>query len=149
MPPMTAATARRVVALTLAATVLASACGSTVSPGPSQTPGSTVGPATATATPTPEPAFFPLALIARFTDLRVSLDQDDVATAVNAGDVLVPCGLEDLELGDESLTLPDPSACLTPAKIVARVRAKSGTLGLVPVDAVTPAVKVRSRCVPV
>jgi poly-gamma-glutamate capsule biosynthesis protein CapA/YwtB (metallophosphatase superfamily) len=143
MPPMTAATARRVVALTLAATVLlASACGSTVSPGPSQTPGSTVGPATATATPTPEPAFFPLALIARFTDLRDSLDQDELASAVNSGDVLVPCGLEDLELGDESLTLPDPGACLTPAKIVAKVRAKSGPLGLVPVDAVTPAVKV-------
>jgi poly-gamma-glutamate capsule biosynthesis protein CapA/YwtB (metallophosphatase superfamily) len=142
MPPMTAATARRVVALTLAATVpLASACGSTVSPGPSQTPGVTVAPVE-TASPTPEPAFFPLALIARFTDLRVSLDQDELAAAVNAGDILVPCGLEDLELGDESLTLPDASACLTPARIVAKVRAKSGPLGLVPIDAVTPAVKV-------
>ena len=144
MPPMTAATARRGVALTLAATVLlASACGSTVTPAPSQTPGPTVSPpATASPTPTPEPVLFPLALITGFTDLRVSLAQDEVATAVNSGDVLVPCGLDELELGDESLTLPDPGACLAPDKIVASVRAKDGPLGLVPVDAVTPAVKV-------
>ena len=140
MPAMSAATARKVVALVLAG-VFAGGCGTTVSPTPSHSPGPTAQPP-ATPSPTPEPALFPLAVIARFSDLRVSLEQDELAAAVAAGDVLVPCGLENLELGDESLALPDPAACLPLDEIVAKVRAKGGPLGLVPVGGVSPAVKV-------
>ena len=139
MPAMTAATARKVVALALVG-LLAAACGATMSPTPSQTPGPTARPP-ATPSPTPEPPLFPLAVIAQFTDLRVSIEQDDLAADLAAGDILVPCGLEGLALGDESLALPEPVACLPPDEIVAVVRAKGG-LGLLPVGAVTPAVKV-------
>ena len=140
MPTMTAATARKVVAFVLIG-LFAGACGTTVSPAPSRTPGATARPP-ATPTPTPEPPLFPLAVIARFTDLRVSLEQEELAAALAGGDVLAPCGLEELALGDEDLPLPDPAACLPPAEVVAKVQAKGGPLGLVPVGSVSPAVKV-------
>lgn len=153
MPRMIPATARTVVALALVG-MITGACGSTVTPAPSQTPEPSLakGPPPTppltpplTPPPTPEPSIFPLAVVARFTDLRVGIETDELAAAVAAGEVLVPCGLsalEGIELGDESLALPDQASCLPPEKIVERVRARGGPLGLLPVGTVTAAVKV-------
>lgn len=96
----------------------------------------------ATASPSPAPSFIPLAVVTRFTDLRVSVEEDELAAAFEAGEVLVPCSLEALELGDAGIAPPWPGECLDPGSIVERVAAESGRLGLLPVDAVSPVVKV-------
>ncbi len=131
--------------------VLVGACGS---PTPTNSPRPTVAmsptpwaPATATPSPTPsptaeQPTVFPIAVVVRFDDNRLSIASDALRTALTAGKVTLPCEVSALGLGGTTLTLPSTTACMPAALIAAKVHDTAGVMALLPPGLVTPSIKV-------
>ncbi len=121
------------------------------SPGPSEglasgTPAGSGTPATPGGSPTPGatpagPAELPMALVADVDDLREGLTAAKLASEIRAGRVAIPCGVDALALAGDPVPV-DAAACRKTSEIVAGVRKKKASLGLLPAALVTPRVKV-------
>jgi hypothetical protein len=134
------------------AAVLAGACGSSTSPpAPSPTPVPWTPPAaTPTPLPTASPAVLPLAVVARYDDLRAGVSADDLRSAAAEGGLLVPCEVASMTLEGAALP-PGPGAeCLPAIEIAPAILASdsadsplpAGALALLPPGLVAPQVKV-------
>ena len=131
--------------------VLVGGCGSST---PTSSPRSTVAMtptpwATTTATPPPNPSptvelptVFPIAVVVRFDDNRLSIAPDALRAALMAGKVTLPCELTDLGLAGAELTLPSTTSCMPAAQISAKVHDAAGVMALLPPGLVTPSIKV-------
>ncbi|MGZ6340263.1 MAG: CapA family protein, partial [Candidatus Limnocylindrales bacterium] len=76
------------------------------------------------------------------TDLRPAISVADLAAAIGAGTILVPCGLASLRLAGAPSPVAVPADCVAADALTPRVRARDGTLALLPPGLVTPSVKV-------
>lgn len=104
-----------------------------------------------TATPSPSPtagspdasaATFPLALVATGTDLRLGYSITAVSALLAAGTVLLPCGVEAIALAGSPIGAPPTAApCTDATAMTALLKAKKGSLGLLPAGMVDPRVK--------
>jgi hypothetical protein len=112
-----------------------------VAPVTSATPGSSAEPAP-TATPTPAGAVeVDVVLVADVRELRVGLTAATLAKELAAGRVAVTCGIAELAIGGDRVSL-DASTCLEATAVVTAVRARTPRFGLLPAGLVTPRVKV-------
>ena len=107
---------------------------------PSGVPGSPGASATPAAT-APGPVELPMALVADVDDLREGLTAKKLAAEIRAGRVAIPCGVTALTLGGDSVPV-DAATCAKTSAIVAGVRKKQASLGLLPAALVSPRVKV-------
>ncbi|MGZ6272475.1 MAG: hypothetical protein ACXWPJ_10465, partial [Candidatus Limnocylindrales bacterium] len=129
---------------------LLAACGSpsaTPTSAPATTPAGPIAVSTSpsaapTQSATAAPRSFPLAVVAPVTDLRPAISVADLAAAIGAGTILVPCGLASLRLAGAPSPLAVPFDCVAADALTPRVRARDGTLALLPPGLVTPSVKV-------
>ena len=115
------------------------AAGASIAPtaGPSVAPAASVAPGPAVG----EAATFPLALVARNTDLRTGFTSAQVGALLRGGKVILPCGLSEVTIDGAAVRLPD--AICTPADEVATGLAKTKAgLALLPPGLVDPRVKV-------
>ncbi len=153
----------RATAIALVASV-ASACGSgpvaTGSPVATATPMPWTPSAPVTPEPTAAPVGLPLAVVARYDDLRPNVTLDALSSAVSAGTVLLPCEVTSLTLDGVALVpgpgtncLPAtqiPDAVVAPASAAASAAASvsaagglpAGALALLPPGLVAPQLKV-------
>lgn len=81
-------------------------------------------------------------MVAPVADLRPAISVADLAAAIGAGTILVPCGLASLRLAGAPSPVAVPSDCVAADALTPRVRARDGTLALLPPGLVTPSVKV-------
>jgi hypothetical protein len=115
--------AGRAAALALAASVVC-ACGSepaaTGSPVVTATPmpWTPSPPPPVTPEPTAAPVSLPLAVVARYDDLRPNVTLDGLSSAVSAGTILIPCEVISLTLDAEAL-VPGPGTNCLPATQIA------------------------------
>ncbi len=92
---------------------------------------------TSTPAPTPPPTLgFPLAVVTGFENLKASITMPEYRTALDAGKVTVPCGLNEWK----AITGGPP--CLPADQIVDAVAAAPNRLALLPAGLVEPKVKV-------
>lgn len=114
------------------------------SPSPAASPGSSPAPSPSPLpSPSPPNEPFPLAVVVDLTDRRVAITAGAIAKAVEAGTVVVPCGLERLEIAGAQVALDDVAGtrCVAPESVADTVRATKDGLGLLPVGLVDPVVK--------
>ncbi len=90
--------------------------------------------------PSPEPERFALAAVVDLTDKRVGITAEALATAVDGGGAILPCGLASLEIAGSPVDLVGRD-CVEPEAVAAAVRASGGGIGLLPVGLVEPVVK--------
>jgi Bacterial capsule synthesis protein PGA_cap len=144
---------RRSSALILVVTLLAASCTATPSVAPTEqnrtpseptapAPSSFAPPAAPTSAPTPTPTLaIPLALVADVREPRVELTLDQVQAALDASEVLLPCGISDLSLAG-TVQSTDGTACLPADALTDRVHGHPGQLALLPPGLVSARVKV-------
>ncbi len=152
--------APRRLGILIAVLVLVAACGGpgpTATPGPasSATPGAITPSPGERSTPSVEPSTgpsaepsapagpvdVPLALVADIRERRTGLSADRVRADLEAGAIVIPCGIEGVSLGGKAVGLPS-TECQDADKIGTWVRAKAGRFGLVPPGLVNPRIKV-------
>jgi hypothetical protein len=144
---------RRVLAVVAVAALAAATGGcnaSTTTPSPRPTVAMTATPWASPAaspspspSPTPErPTVFPIAVVVRYDDKRISIAPDALRTALAAGKVTLPCEVSALGLAGSELALPSSTTCLAADKITALVHGKANTMALLPPGLVTPSIKV-------
>ena len=93
----------------------------------------------------PEPLFttsFPVAVVVRYDDPRLTIAAADFNAALAAGKVVVPCEFTALALTGAALTIPATATCKPAASIAASIVAKSIAMALLPPGLVVPSVKV-------
>ncbi len=135
---------RRLVALLVTGIFVLTACGSQPavpsaspsSPPPTATPSASPEPTSTPASTPPLTLEVPLAVVTGFTNLKAAITMDEYRTAVAAGKVTVPCGL------DEWTAITGGPPCLPADRIVDAVAAAPNSLALLPAGLVEPKVKV-------
>lgn len=90
--------------------------------------------------PSPEPEPFALVAVVDLTDKRVAIGSDALATAVDGGGAILPCGLDSLEIAGDPIDLVGRD-CVEPEAVAAAVKASGGGIGMLPVGLVEPIVK--------
>jgi poly-gamma-glutamate capsule biosynthesis protein CapA/YwtB (metallophosphatase superfamily) len=83
---------------------------------------------------------FPLALVARDTDLRAGYTSAQVGSLLRAGKVIVPCGLSGVTIGGADVSLP-AAECTRADRIAATLAKTRNGLALLPAGLVDPRVK--------
>jgi poly-gamma-glutamate capsule biosynthesis protein CapA/YwtB (metallophosphatase superfamily) len=93
-----------------------------------------------TVTPSPTPAIpesFPLAVVTGFTNLKPNITLDELTTLANAGQLLVPCGIQ-----VDAPAIAAPADCVPAPEIVDAVEADAAAVAVLPPGLVEPATKV-------
>ena len=140
---------------TIAASGLSGTAAATRSPSPTvvmtPTPWAKVATASPTNAPTPVPTpiptpappkRFPVAVVARYDYAPDSISQADLAAALAAGKITLPCEMDQLGLIGATLILSSTTPCLPVTEIAAKVHDTAGLMALLPPGLVTPSVKV-------
>ncbi len=117
------------------ATAVAAAPSAT-SAAPSAVPASSVAPGPAAG----EAATFPLALVARNTDLRTGFTSAQVGALVRGGKVILPCGLTEVTIDAVIVRLPT-TECIPADEVAAALAKTKAGLALLPPGLVDPRVK--------
>ena len=102
----------------------------------SATPAPSTGPGVAAG----QPAEFPLALVAKPTDLRTGFTSAQVGALIRGGKVILPCGLSGVTLDGAGVKLPEAD-CVPADEVVARLAKTKSGLALLPPGLVDPRVK--------
>jgi poly-gamma-glutamate synthesis protein (capsule biosynthesis protein) len=107
------------------------------------TPWAKVAAATPSPSPTPlVPRSFQIAVVVRFDDPRLNLTVADLAAALTAGKITIPCEVTDVGLSDTHPVIPPSTPCLPAEQITAKVHDTPGAMALLPPGLVTPSIKV-------
>jgi poly-gamma-glutamate capsule biosynthesis protein CapA/YwtB (metallophosphatase superfamily) len=118
------------------AAAAAAATSSAATPAASATPAPSAAPGVAAG----QPAEFPLALVAKPTDLRTGFTSAQVGALLRGGKVILPCGLSAVTLDGAGVKLPEAD-CVPADEVAARLAKTKSGLALLPPSLVDPRVK--------